>query len=177
MDEAWTRVLPDIVDAYLEWRHVPVQTCSPTATQAPTCHRASAHPQDAGILDCSTPQLPDFSSAVTEDPLSLAPKQAAPSSASCHDPMPSLPLSLDYTVEVFDLRTLQTSATIPQTPEMSSTAKALVLAGYLGTTPVMPTLAISLDTLELLRVIRMFKASYSIESFVKLLCYYYKVRE
>lgn len=177
MDEAWTRVLLDIVDAYLEWRHAPVQTCSPTATQAQTCPPTSAHPQDAGVLDCSTPQLQDFSSAAAEDPSSSAPGQAAPSSPSCHDPTPPSPSSLDYTVEVFDLRTLQTSATIPRTPDMSSTAKALVLAGYLGTTPVMPTLAISLDTLELLRVIHMFKASYSIESFVKLLCYYYKVRE
>ena len=38
MDEAWTRVLPDMVDAYLEWRHSPSQageTSSPDPGDSP----------------------------------------------------------------------------------------------------------------------------------------------
>ena len=143
-----------MVDAYLEWRHslALTQTSPPPSMQS----------QEADFGDNPSAQL-----------LS-APGHAASLGASNQETMPPPP-SLDYTVEVFDLRTLHTSVTIPRLSDMSSTAKALVLAGYLGTTPVMPTLAISLDTLELLRVIRMFKASYSVESFIKLLCYYYKV--
>lgn len=56
-----------------------------------------------------------------------------------------------------------------------SVAEALVVNGYLGTTPVTPAVAISLKTLELLRRIRLVKASFSLEAFAKLVCYYYSV--
>ena len=109
-----------MVDAYLEWRHslALTQTSPPPSMQS----------QEADFGDNPSAQL-----------LS-APGHAASLGASNQETMPPPP-SLDYTVEVFDLRTLHTSVTIPRLSDMSSTAKALVLAGYLGTTPVMPTLA------------------------------------
>ncbi|KZT70622.1 hypothetical protein DAEQUDRAFT_633977, partial [Daedalea quercina L-15889] len=78
-------------------------------------------------------------------------------------------------IDVFDIYTLRSTAIIPQTSNVESTATMLISAGYLGTSPVKPSLAISLRTLELLRRLRLFKASYSIEGFAKLLCYYYTI--
>lgn len=160
MDEAWSAVLPELVDAYLEWHHSPSQagetsSPSPMSGQRSTMAERSTE-EAAGPPSLSSPQMSTLNTSWTST-----------------TPAPAM---YDYTIDMFNLRTLQTSAVIPRSAETSSTAKALVLAGYLGTTPLMPTLAISLETLQLLRVIRMFKASYSMESFVKLLCHYYKVR-
>lgn len=82
-----------------------------------------------------------------------------------------------FDIDVLDIYSLRSSATITPTSESMSTAAMLVACGYLGTTPVNPSLAISLKTLELLRRLRLFKASFSIEAFAKLLCYCYKVRK
>ncbi|PCH42011.1 hypothetical protein WOLCODRAFT_119817 [Wolfiporia cocos MD-104 SS10] len=67
------------------------------------------------------------------------------------------------------------SAVISRDSDSQSVTVALVINGYLGTTPISPSLAISLRSLELLYTIRLFKASFSIESFGKLMCHLYKV--
>lgn len=77
---------------------------------------------------------------------------------------------------MIDIYSGATSAEIPVAGDQTF-AEALVAAGYLGTTPIYPSLAISLKTLELLRVIRLFKASFSIEAFTKMICYMYYVRD
>lgn len=56
------------------------------------------------------------------------------------------------------------------------TAEALVLAGYLGTTPQTPSIAISITTLELYRRLRLRKPSLSVEAFSKVICDLYEVR-
>ncbi|KAJ3729926.1 hypothetical protein C8R42DRAFT_693640 [Lentinula raphanica] len=50
-------------------------------------------------------------------------------------------------------------------------AVALVQAGYLGTTPVNPSVAIALRTLELFYSLRLFKPSFSVEAFAKTICH------
>ena len=80
-----------------------------------------------------------------------------------------------FSIDIFDIYSLETTAEIPVLVDTANDAVALVSAGYLGTSPVKPTLAISLRTLELLRCVRLFKASFSMEGFAKLLCHYYKV--
>ncbi|RDX49545.1 hypothetical protein OH76DRAFT_1418305 [Lentinus brumalis] len=72
--------------------------------------------------------------------------------------------------EVLDIYSTATTATITR---YGSLAEDLVLNGYLGTAPLHPSLAISFKTLELFRLIRSFKASFSTEAFTKLLCYVY----
>ncbi|KAH9885847.1 hypothetical protein C8Q73DRAFT_620026, partial [Cubamyces lactineus] len=78
-----------------------------------------------------------------------------------------------FTIDVLDFYSLHRTATIPMPPDCGTRAEALVLSGFLSSVPLQPSLAISLKTLELLRRIRLFKASFSIEAFTKLLCYYY----
>ncbi|KZT64505.1 hypothetical protein DAEQUDRAFT_769628 [Daedalea quercina L-15889] len=97
-----------------------------------------------------------------------------------HSPLPpeapgQVYLGPQLEIDVFDIYTLRSTAIIPQTSNVESTATMLISAGYLGTSPVKPSLAISLRMLELLRRLRLFKASYSIEGFAKLLCYYYTI--
>lgn len=88
--------------------------------------------------------------------------------------VPATQLSV-VTIDVIDIYSGATSANIPVSGDQTL-AEALVMAGYFGTTPIYPSLAISLKTLELFRVIHLFKASFSVESFAKMVCYTYYVR-
>ncbi|KAG6876186.1 hypothetical protein C0992_000548 [Termitomyces sp. T32_za158] len=82
--------------------------------------------------------------------------------------------SYDFTIDVIDIYNLDISATIHRT-EDCKTATALVLHGYLGTTPEQPSFAMSLRTLELYYRIRRRKPSFSIEAFAKVICDLYKI--
>ncbi len=90
-------------------------------------------------------------------------------------PAPKDPEILPATEEfqVLDIYSTATTATITRD---RSLIEDLVLHGYLGTAPLHPSLAISFKTLELFRLLRTFKASFSTEAFTKLLCYVYYVR-
>ncbi|KAI0744667.1 hypothetical protein C8Q76DRAFT_764263 [Earliella scabrosa] len=82
-----------------------------------------------------------------------------------------LPLTAE--MDVLDIYSTATTATIKRSDR--SFAEDLVLHGFLGTSPLHPTLAISLKTLELFCCLRIFKPSFSVEAFTKLLCYLYYV--
>ncbi|RDB30732.1 hypothetical protein Hypma_005887 [Hypsizygus marmoreus] len=81
----------------------------------------------------------------------------------------------DFTIEVIDIYGLSRSALIPRAADSISASIALVQAGFLGSTPHSPSLAISLKTLELFRVIRLHKPAFSVEAFAKTICYFYSV--
>ncbi|KAJ4492156.1 hypothetical protein C8J55DRAFT_556601 [Lentinula edodes] len=74
----------------------------------------------------------------------------------------------------FDIHDLARVAVIP-CGENDEGAVALVRAGYLGCTPQRPSLAISLRMLELFYTIRMFRPSFSIEAFTKVVCHVHSV--
>ncbi|KAI0712638.1 hypothetical protein C8Q76DRAFT_769169 [Earliella scabrosa] len=76
-------------------------------------------------------------------------------------------------IDVLDIYSTATTAVIKRSDR--SFAEDLVLHGFLGTSPLHPSLAISLKTLELFRCLRIFKPSFSAEAFTKLLCYLYYV--
>ncbi|KAJ3964386.1 hypothetical protein EV361DRAFT_974213 [Lentinula raphanica] len=76
----------------------------------------------------------------------------------------------DFDINVIDLHTLARVAIIPRDSE-TPVAVALVQAGYLGTTPVNPSVAIALRTLELFYSLRLFKPSFSVEAFAKTICH------
>lgn len=80
----------------------------------------------------------------------------------------------DFTVEVLDVYTLDCEATVHRDSDTKATT-ALVQAGYLAASPVIPSFAVSLRTLELLRTIRLFKPNFSIEAFAKVTCHLYAV--
>ncbi|KAJ3751717.1 hypothetical protein EV360DRAFT_56461 [Lentinula raphanica] len=79
-----------------------------------------------------------------------------------------------FTIKVVNLYTLQNEEHINRGKDTNA-AVALVQAGYLGTAPEQPSLAISLQTLELFQTLRLFKPSLSIEAFAKTICHVYSV--
>ncbi|KAI0674940.1 hypothetical protein C8Q78DRAFT_1075288 [Trametes maxima] len=83
--------------------------------------------------------------------------------------------TITFPIDIIDFHTLHYEARIPASSQCGTRAEWLVLSGYLGTTPIQPSLAISLKTLELFRSIRLFKASFSVEAFARLICHYYSM--
>ncbi|PIL29500.1 hypothetical protein GSI_08308 [Ganoderma sinense ZZ0214-1] len=156
VDENWKPKIPLLVAAYLRWKH---PSAAPTGGESHAADTQST--QDL----CASPEEPDIlpSSTSSECPSPEAQQHDVPPSATSA-----------FTIDVIDLYTGATSANIPVAGDQTA-AEALVMAGYLGTTPVFPSLAVSLKTLELLRVIRLFKASFSIEAFAKMICYMYYI--
>ena len=77
-------------------------------------------------------------------------------------------------LHAIDMYTLKHSVTIPVSATQRS-AEAVAAAGFLPNAPIAPSIAISFETLKLLRCIRLIKASFSMEAFTKLLCYKYYV--
>ncbi|KAL6298786.1 hypothetical protein BKA93DRAFT_820202 [Sparassis latifolia] len=84
---------------------------------------------------------------------------------------------IDYNFEipVLDIYSTVNSASICRPAHIESVTEAFVLNGYLESTPLNPGLAISLKTLELLHCIRLYKPSFSVEAFAKLLCHFYMI--
>ncbi|KAG6819075.1 hypothetical protein H0H93_015744, partial [Arthromyces matolae] len=87
--------------------------------------------------------------------------------------VPEDPENYDFEINVIDLYSLDTTATIRRSPESTSAAVDLTRAGYIGNTPEKPSIGISIKTLELFRVIRLHCPSFSVEAFAKTLCYLY----
>ena len=83
--------------------------------------------------------------------------------------------SFHFVIEVLDIYTLAKNTAILQTADSKSVAESLMLHGYVGNSPLKPSLAISVRTLELFRCIRLRKASFSVEAFAKVLCDLYNV--
>jgi len=100
--------------------------------------------------------------------------RAPPSPTDSPSPIDVDPISYDFTIDCVDLYTLSTSIHVPRTASMTA-AEALMIQGYLVTSPVDPTLAISVKTLELFRRLRCRKASLSVEAYAKVLCDLYAV--
>ena len=77
-------------------------------------------------------------------------------------------------IPTLDVYSLSTSVTIPCV-EDKTTASILVGLGFMGNAPFRPSIAISLKTLELYRILRRRKPSFSVEAFVKVVCDLYMV--
>jgi hypothetical protein len=81
----------------------------------------------------------------------------------------------NITIRSFDLFTLDPTVCIHRSRDCISTARVIVKQGFLGNSPVSPSAAISLKTLELFRRIRLRKGSFSVEAFAKVICDFYMV--
>ncbi|KAH9910768.1 uncharacterized protein BXZ73DRAFT_108540 [Epithele typhae] len=77
-------------------------------------------------------------------------------------------------VACIDLNTLQVQVDYEVASDQFP-CEALAARGYLATTPSQPELAMSFDTLELFRTIKLFKPSFSTEAFAKMACYKYEM--
>ncbi|GAW06857.1 hypothetical protein LENED_008809 [Lentinula edodes] len=77
-----------------------------------------------------------------------------------------------FKIDAVNVYTLEKEVCIHRSKNTKA-AVALVSAGYLGTSPEFPSLAISLQTLELYYTLCLFKQSFSIKAFAKALCHLY----
>jgi hypothetical protein len=84
------------------------------------------------------------------------------------------PVSYDFSIDCVDLYSLSMTIYVPRSSSMTA-VEALLIQGYLAISPVDPTLAISIKTLELFRRLRCRKASLSVEAYAKVLCDLYAV--
>ena len=100
----------------------------------------------------------------------------SPMTANPPHPTPDIPAPsvLSFSLQALDIYTLEDSVTISYSDE-DLLIQALVKSGYLGNSPATPSLAISLQTLELFRHIRLRKPSFSVEAFTKVICDMYSV--
>ncbi|KAI0069613.1 hypothetical protein K474DRAFT_1608419, partial [Panus rudis PR-1116 ss-1] len=80
-----------------------------------------------------------------------------------------------FRIRVADIYTLEKTVSILPPPGCQSGAEALILHGYLGATPLHPSLAFSLRTMDLFRRVRLYKPSFSVEAFAKLICDFYEI--
>ncbi|KAG1888306.1 hypothetical protein F4604DRAFT_1877422 [Suillus subluteus] len=80
----------------------------------------------------------------------------------------------ELSIDVINIYTLQVTAVIHHQASVSAISEALVLNGYIGASPLSPTIAMSLSTLELYHRIRLRKPSFSVEAFAKVVCDLYK---
>ncbi|KAG6865109.1 hypothetical protein C0993_008272 [Termitomyces sp. T159_Od127] len=157
-DDSIAQAARDLMDSRLQWLQ---SNWSPLMERLADAYLAWKYSVTAPLLTSMVTSDPNSVNAPTRDNVT----QPNPTSDTDSVNAPNY----DFTINVVDIYTLNTSTTIHRT-EDSLTATALVLQGYLGTTPEQPTLALSLRTLELYHRIRWRKPSFSIEAFAKVLC-------
>lgn len=83
---------------------------------------------------------------------------------------------LNFNIPVVNLFTCQSNVLISHSKYRKSRAASLVMAGYLGTSPVQPSFAICLKTLEHYHQLRLRQPTFSVQAFTKVLCNTYLVR-
>lgn len=81
----------------------------------------------------------------------------------------------EFSINVVDIHNLTREVTIHRDSDTKA-AIALVRAGYLPASPVSPSFAVSLRTLELFYTLRLFKPNLSVEAFAKTVCHLYSLR-
>ncbi|KAJ3551111.1 hypothetical protein NM688_g4924 [Phlebia brevispora] len=127
----------------------------------------SALNRSAATSSASSPSLPEATATPTTCPTSQLQTTTTPACGASRD------TTHDFTIQIVDIYTLETLKTIEFRPPATSGAGVLVQHGYIGASPIDPSVAFSIKTLKLFRRLRLRKASFSTEAFSKVLCDYY----
>ncbi|KAI0749268.1 hypothetical protein C8Q80DRAFT_1269169 [Daedaleopsis nitida] len=171
----WSSLYEALTEAYLGWSYPGNLGDEPTpGDQTSPNGNAPRHEGDQSASP--TPPMPgpeDMHSAPA------SPHHGPPSDSSCDAPpstsgasraaSPQRDTRYDFTMDVIDMVTLDETHHFKRDAS-DLTPIALAKAGFLATSPLAPTLAISFPTLEMFRRLRRRKASYSIEAFAKVVC-------
>ena len=139
--------MTDLADAYIAWKA--------GASMNPSSPSDTVPPEIPSNMSTSLPSSPSSSDAPSDD---------QPDSSS----------SYDFSIATIDIHTLQRNRNICRTSDMK-TAVALMNHGLLSNVPLLPSLALSLTTLELYRRLWLRKPSFSVEAFAKVVCDLYMV--
>ena len=158
--QSWKPLIDTMADAYLRWKYPDDPGIIPDETRCPP----SQPPQSLSTLNdlvTITPSIPS-----NDPPL---PKTPSATHSDMQAGGPTLSASADVEVSVIDIYTLSTSIKI-SCMEDQTTASTLAGLGYIGNAPFRPLVVISIKTLELYRIMRRRKPSFSVEAFVKVIC-------
>ena len=155
LHQNWKPLIEGLTDAYLRWKY-----------NDSTGAVSGRHPPVTPSSD-TVGNFDDFSAnrsarTDTEDTTTRTPP------APCSEDL------IDIEVTVIDIYTLSTSITLSRVDD-KTTAVALASLGFIGNAPFKPSVAVSMKTLELYRLLRRRKASFSVEGFVKVICDLYNV--
>ena len=143
----------ELADAYVTWK----AKASSTAPSLPS----DDLPSNSGNM--STPNMSTSNRSMPQ-----------PSSPSSLGSTPDSVSSYDFNIATIDIYTLDRNHNIHRTLEMK-TAVALMSHLLLSNVPLLPSLALSLTTLELYRRLRLLKPSFSKEALAKVVCDLYMV--
>ena len=153
-----------MADAYLRWKF-------------PNDPHPNSPPADSGEKIGPPPsQQPSFT---TED-LTAAPLPSTSDRPPALNPTDNSvtadasPTSKTVEITIIDIYTLSSSIKI-SCEDSQTTASTLAGLGFIGNAPFHPSVAVSIKTLELYRILRRRKPSFSIEGFVKVISDLYMV--
>ncbi len=169
----WADVFAEMVEAYIGWKYPPVLEANTCPSPLSTATKATKEPSPSFEAPTSHSTLGehDVPTVTTlPEPMMTHDVDDQDTAASAQDPQ------YDFFIRVIDIYTLEEVVEIKPLASTKSGAAALVMQGYIGASPVKPSLAISIKTLELFRRLRLRKASLSAEAFAKVICDYYLVR-
>jgi len=155
LHQNWKPLIEGITDAYLRWKY------GDSASTVSGHHSPVASPSDAAGDPGDSP-VDRPACTTNEDTTTRTPP------APCSEDL------IDIEVTVIDIYTLSTSLSLSRV-DNKTTAVALASLGFIGNTPFKPSVAVSIKTLELYRLLRRRKASFSVEGFVKVICDLYTV--
>lgn len=157
----WRPLIGGLTDAYLRWKY---GSSAGTVT--------GRHPLVASASDTAgnLHNLPANESTCTASEYTTLRPPSAPGTEDHTVPSDLI----DVEITVIDIYTLSTSVKLSRVDD-ETTAVALANLGYIGNTPFRPSVAVSMKTLELYRLLRRRKASFSVEGFVKVICDLYNV--
>ena len=144
----WSLFIADLEDAYVAWK-------------AKASENFSAYPSDTFPSGIPSDVPPSDASSDMSHPVS--PETSATS-----------PSSYDFEIATIDIYTLCHTHTIHRTFEMKMVV-ALMNHGLLSNVPLLPSMALSLNMLELYRKLQLQKPLFSGEAFAKVICDLYMV--
>ena len=160
-----------MADSYLCWNY------------ADDAHPTDPRPNDLPVNSGQTqdPPPPPQSSFTTNEPVTAAPPTVNddPSLSQAPGPpvgdTPDPATSTEIEILIIDIYTLSTSVKVSCVGDQTM-ASTLAGLGFIGNAPFHPSVAVSIKTLKLYRILCRRKPSFSIEAFVKVISDLYMVR-
>lgn len=162
---AWNALMEPLTNAYLDWKHstdVPEGGTEPRRSASP--EESTDLPKDPAPMDVCQDVPPGANTSTPEDPTPTDAHQEAQS------------VVYPYTVDLYDIFSRKRQVTVFRDPQSISPALDLLRHGYLAKTPGRPTVAVAIETLELLHRLRLRCPSLSVEAFARTVLDYYSVR-
>lgn len=164
---SWKPLIGGMVDAYLHWKYP--DSSHPNDLSVTSSQTQDAPPPPQSLFTTSDPSVVTPSLSDNNPSLPQAPGPTHDRTAT-ETPSPSTEVEL----LVIDIYTLSMSVKISCTGDQT-TASTLAGLGFIGNAPFHPSVAVSIKTLELYRILCRRKPSLSVEAFVKVVSDLYMV--